>query len=25
LHVSWNYYKKKGVFIEDVKDVFNKD
>jgi hypothetical protein len=25
LHASWNYYKKTGVFIEDVKDVFNKD
>tara|TARA_R110002153_G_scaffold2400_2_gene11818 strand:- start:1880 stop:2017 length:138 start_codon:yes stop_codon:yes gene_type:complete len=25
LHVSWNYYKKTGVFIEDVKDKFSKD
>jgi predicted glycosyltransferase len=22
LHVSWNYYKKTGVMIEDVKDEF---
>ena len=23
LHTSWKYYKKTGVFIEDVKDKFS--
>ena len=25
LHAGWNYYKKTGVFIEDVKDEFSED
>ena len=23
LHTGWNYYKKTGVFVEDVKDKFS--
>ena len=25
LHVEWNYYKKTGVFVKDVKNEFTDD